>query len=213
MPMLLLVLVALATLQPPAAPAARQPAVPPDLQRVDVIQPHDVLTVVVTHEPELTGDYAVDANGRIEVPLIGFVDAAGLTPAAFADRLTSALIDGYMIHPDVTVAVSHSASITVFVLGAVRLPGIVTLPSPVTLADALMNAESPVVTAGVEVVVVRPRSAGAARPTRLNDADAQVIPASLDPRSDQGPGFELHDGDTVYVLDVPATPSDIVRTY
>jgi protein involved in polysaccharide export with SLBB domain len=212
MPVLSLVLMLIAALQQPAPPAARQAAVPPNLQRVDVIQPRDVLTVVVTHEPQLTGDYAVDANGRIEVPLIGFVDAAGCTPAAFADRLTSALIDGYMIHPEVTVVVSHAASITVFVLGAVRLPGIVTLPSPVTLADALMNAESPAVMTGEEVVVVRPRSAGAMRPTRLNDPDAQIIPASLDPRSDQGPGFELHDGDTVYVLDLAAT-SDTVRTY
>jgi protein involved in polysaccharide export with SLBB domain len=213
MPMLLLVLTVLAGLQQPAAPAARQPAIPPDLQRIDSIQPHDVLTVVVTHEPELSGDYAVDANGRIEVPLIGFVDAAGCTLDGFANRLTSALIDGYMIHPEVTVLVSHSASITVFVLGAVRLPGIVTLPTPVTLADALMNAESPAVSAGEEVVVVRPRSAGAVRPTRLNDPDAQIIPASLDRRSDQGPGFELRDGDTVYVLDRAATPSDTVRTH
>jgi len=213
MPTLLLVLAVIGLLQQPAAPAVHQPPIPPDLQRVDVIQPHDVLTVVVTHEPELSGDYAVDANGRIEVPLIGFVDAAGCTAAAFTDRLTSALVDGYMIHPDVTVLVSHSASVTVFVLGTVRLPGIVTLPSPATLADALMNAESPTLTAGEEVVVVRPRSPGAARPTRLNDPDAQVIPASLDPRSDQGPGFELHDGDTVYVLDVAATGSEIVRTF
>jgi protein involved in polysaccharide export with SLBB domain len=212
MPTLLLVLTVIAALQQPAGPAPRQPAVPPDLQRVDVIQPHDVLTVVVSHEPGLSGDYAVDANGRIEVPLIGFVDAAGCTPAAFTDRLTSALIDGYMIHPEVTVLVSHSASITVFVLGTVRLPGLVTLPSPVTLADALMNAET-TVTAGEEVVVVRPRLPGAMRPTPLSDPDAQIIPASLDPRSDQGPGFELHDGDTVYVLDVAATGSDIVRTF
>lgn len=212
MPILLLVLAVVGVLQQPAAPAAHQPAIPPDLQRFDVIQPHDVLTVVVTHEPELTGDYAVDANGRIEVPLIGFVDAAGCTPVAFTDRLTSALIDGYMIHPDVTVLVSHSASITVFVLGTVRLPGIVTLPSPVTLADALMNAETSV-TPGEEVVVVRPRSPGAMRPTPLNDLDAEVIPASLDPRSDRGPGFELHDGDTVYVLDVAAASSDTVRTF
>ena len=165
--MAMLVLIVIAALQQPAAPTARQTPVPPDLQRVDVIQPHDVLTVVVTHEPGLSGDYAVDANGRIEVPLIGFVDAAGCTPAAFTERLTSALIDGYMIHPDVTVLVSHAASITVFVLGTVRLPGIVTLPSPVTLADAPMNAETSV-TAGQQVVVVRPRSPGAMRRKRLH---------------------------------------------
>ena len=88
MPTLLLVLAVIGLLQQPAAPAVHQPPIPPDLQRVDVIQPHDVLTVVVTHEPELSGDYAVDANGRIEVPLIGFVDAAGCTAAAFTDRLT-----------------------------------------------------------------------------------------------------------------------------
>jgi protein involved in polysaccharide export with SLBB domain len=76
MPIVLLVLALIAAFQQPGAPMAQQPAVPSDLQRIDVIQPHDVLTVVVTHEPELSGDYAVDANGRIEVPLIGFVDAA-----------------------------------------------------------------------------------------------------------------------------------------
>ncbi len=80
---------------------------PPATPAVDstyVIGPADVLSLSVYKAPELTGDLVVRPDGKITVPLIGDLQAAGLTPSELHDRIVKALEDSKM-YGEVTATV------------------------------------------------------------------------------------------------------------
>ncbi|MEW6639921.1 MAG: polysaccharide biosynthesis/export family protein [Pseudomonadota bacterium] len=81
----------------------------------------DRLRVVVFGQDGLTNSYAVDAGGAVTMPLIGTVQARGLTPAEFARAVTGKLRAGYIREP--YVAVEVEAYRPFFILGEVTAPG------------------------------------------------------------------------------------------
>lgn len=90
--------------------------------------PQDVLEISVFHFPEMTGvRVRISASGTISLPMIGEMQAAGLTE----DELRKAIADklrGYIMKdPNVTVFVSEHASQQVSVTGAVTRPGLFNL--------------------------------------------------------------------------------------
>lgn len=74
-----------------------------------VIEPEDGLHVAVFKEPDLTMSLPVRPDGKISMPLIGDVQAAGLTPAQLAASITEKLKQ-YVAHPYVTVVVTAMAN-------------------------------------------------------------------------------------------------------
>ncbi len=70
----------------------------------DIIAPGDMLRVTVAGEDELSGTFAVAAAGSVRLELLGVVQAGGLTPAGFAERLRQRLLAGYLKDPQVAVA-------------------------------------------------------------------------------------------------------------
>jgi polysaccharide biosynthesis/export protein len=89
-----------------------------------VINPEDVLEVYIYDVPELSRDYAVNAVGKVTVPLLpNSVQAAGLTTEQFARFLEQTFRQtGRLSHPQVTVAVKQSKRSVVTVEGAVKSP-------------------------------------------------------------------------------------------
>jgi polysaccharide export outer membrane protein len=84
--------------------------------------PGDQVRVIVFGEDQLTGEYRVDDQGRIAVPLIGSVEGAGRSPKQLEDDIAAALTKGdYLKTPHVTVEVI--AYRPIFVLGEVTKPG------------------------------------------------------------------------------------------
>jgi len=81
----------------------------------------DRLRIVVFGQDGLTNSYSVDAGGAITMPLIGAVQARGLTPAALAHAITTKLRGGYIREP--YVAVEVEAYRPFFILGEVAAPG------------------------------------------------------------------------------------------
>src|SRR4051812_39104145 len=71
--------------QQPSAPA---PPINPSSYRIGL---QDEIKITVFDEPDLSAMYRVDADGAISFPLVGHVDAAGLTLAEFQQRITSLL--------------------------------------------------------------------------------------------------------------------------
>jgi polysaccharide export outer membrane protein len=81
----------------------------------------DRLRVVVFGQQNLTNIYLVDAGGRIAIPLIGSVNARGLTPQQLGQSVATRLRRGFMRDPSVSVEVVTYRPF--FILGEVNNPG------------------------------------------------------------------------------------------
>ena len=117
--------------QPIAAPMP----VAPDY----VIGPEDLLLVSVWKNETLSRQLPVRPDGKISMPLLHDIDAAGLTPLQLRDKIAKALAE-YMPNPEVSVTVLEVRSDRVSVLGEVQRPGVLQLKAPTTVLEALAMA-------------------------------------------------------------------------
>ncbi len=104
-----------------------------------VIGPSDVLTVTVWKEPTLSGSILVRPDGMITLPLLGDVQASGLTPLELADQIASKLKKYYQ-NPNVSVVIGEIHSKVVYLLGEVGKKGPVEMTSGMTLLEAVAFA-------------------------------------------------------------------------
>jgi polysaccharide biosynthesis/export protein len=120
----------------PAAPSG--PATP--AQESDyVIGADDLLKIVVWKETELTETLPVRPDGKISMPLLGDVAAAGMTPTDLAESIRQKL-KKYIADPRVTVVVAAMTSRRVFVTGEVSHSGAIPLLPHMTVLQALASA-------------------------------------------------------------------------
>jgi polysaccharide export outer membrane protein len=104
-----------------------------------VIGPDDTLYVSVWKEPDLTETLPVRADGKISMPLLNDVQAAGLTPMQLGAALTDKL-KKYVSDPHVTIVVTQMNSQRVYVTGEVLHPGAMNLTPNMTILQALSSA-------------------------------------------------------------------------
>jgi len=139
----------LALAQDSAAPAAATPApaspvaekAVPDSQGGPeyVIGPEDVLHVAVWKEADLTATLPVRPDGKISLPLLNDVQAAGMTPQQLSESLTVKL-KKYIADPRVTVVVTAINSKRIYVNGEVLHPGPMPMLPNMTVLQALSGA-------------------------------------------------------------------------
>lgn len=101
------------------------------------IGPQDVLDVNVFQVPDLSKSIQVDSGGKILLPLIGPLPAAGRSAFELSQDITTALRKTYLKNPQVVVSVKEASSQKVTVDGAVQQPGIYALQGPTTLMQAI----------------------------------------------------------------------------
>lgn len=104
-----------------------------------VIGPEDVLDVTVWKEPDFSRAVPVRPDGKISLPLLSDIPAAGQTPSQLAAAIT-VMLRKYVTQPQVTVIVTGINSRRVFVLGEVGRPGPVPLLPNMTVLQALSSA-------------------------------------------------------------------------
>jgi len=104
-----------------------------------VIQPNDLLEIVVWEEPDISRTVRVRPDGRISLPLIQDLQASELTPVELKQQM-EALLEEYIDSPNVTVIVSAFESYKVYVLGKVLTPGEIVNEKPLTVLQALTLA-------------------------------------------------------------------------
>ena len=104
-----------------------------------VLGPEDVLEVVVWRNQDLSRVVIVRPDGMISMPVIGDVQAAGLTADRLAERIATRLKE-YKENPTVSVSVKEINSYNVFVLGEVLKPGKYQLKSYTTILQAISIA-------------------------------------------------------------------------
>src|ERR1700723_3149102 len=104
-----------------------------------IIGPQDVLDISVWKEPEVSRVVPVRPDGKISLPLLNDVQAAGLTPAALAAQITESL-KKYLTNPQVTVIVTTINSQRVYISGEVVRPGAFPMLPGMTVMQALTSA-------------------------------------------------------------------------
>lgn len=104
------------------------------------LAPLDTVSVTVFQVPDLSHDYLIDQSGRMTMPLIGRVDAVGLSTTELSKLIAHRLDEKYLHDPNVTIALKDSASRVVTVDGSVRQPGIYPVGGPLTLMQAVSLA-------------------------------------------------------------------------
>jgi len=104
-----------------------------------VIGPDDVLHVSVWKEADLTATLPVRPDGKISLPLLNDVQAAGLTPEQLAASVTEKLRK-YIADPHVTVVVATINSKRIYLVGEVLRPGAATMLPNMTVLQALSSA-------------------------------------------------------------------------
>jgi polysaccharide export outer membrane protein len=153
-----------ALVAPAAAPAQLDSAVQPlDLRqpldlsapRADAaITPLDRLSVTVFREPELSvEDAPVDEGGRIGLPLIGTVNAAGKSTDVLANEIKAKLAH-YVRRPEVSVQVKQAASRRITVTGSVMQPGVYPLEGRLSLLQAVALARGPSQVAAMDQALI-----------------------------------------------------------
>jgi polysaccharide biosynthesis/export protein len=124
---------------PNPAPNAAVSAAPKAHDDTFVIGNDDVLAINVWKEPDVSRSVPVRSDGKISLPLVGEVQAAGETPkkleVEIADRLKN-----YISEPEVTVMVQQINSQKFNVLGMVSRPGSYVLANSPTVLDAIALA-------------------------------------------------------------------------
>ena len=97
-----------------------------------VIGPEDVLNIHVWKEEALSRNAAVRMDGKISLPLIDDIQAAGYTARQLKDVLTNKLKE-FVENPNVSVTVVEANSYKVYISGQVRSPGVYRLRSETSL--------------------------------------------------------------------------------
>ncbi len=129
---------------PPPAPSAadealRKAAGAPVDPKTYLIGAEDVLQIKVWREADLSGPVGVRPDGKITLPLIGDVQAGGLTPEKLAAVITEGF-SKFVTSPEVMVQVASVNSKKYFMSGEVQRPGSYPLVVPTTVLEAISIA-------------------------------------------------------------------------
>jgi len=180
---------------PPQKPFAWVNDLPMPTQADRLVEPRDVLFVDVRNQKEMSGDFTVRDDGTYQQPSVGSIRVTGMTTQQVATTVQRAL-QGVVVEPQVTVAISRPAPVRVNVVGQVKAPGTFELTRDRTVTAALAAAGWLNEFAGDDdVYVLRPQSREAdPRMARIRFRVRELTGG--DPHSLR---FQLRDGDVVVV--------------
>ena len=156
-----------------------------------VIGPDDVLVIVFWREKDLSSEVVVRPDGRISIPLLQDVEAAGLTPEQLRDRL-NAQAQKFVEDPSATVVVKEINSRRVYITGLVSKPGPYRLTSPTTVVQLIAMAGGLLEYADQENIAIVRVENGAPASYRFNYKDIAL-------RRNLKQNIALIPGDTVLV--------------
>jgi polysaccharide export outer membrane protein len=171
-----------------ALPASKEPA-----DKEYVIQPGDQLSVRVWGQDSMSARAKVRPDGRISLPFLDDVEAAGLTPSALGKRVQARLKE-YVVNPVVTVSLEDLRPVVVSVLGEVTRPGQYPLEQGSGVLQALAAAGGMTPFADKDwILVVRKRKDG------TDTERIRFTYESLKGAQGRAATFRLQGGDVVVV--------------
>jgi len=155
-----------------------------------LLGPGDVLNISVWGYDQLQlAEVNIRPDGKIAVPLIGELNASGLTPLQLSDQIKDSLTT-YLKNPVVTINIVKFRTIRVYVLGEVTKPGMYELEKQHNLLDAVSIAGGYTIYALKSKVYVVSKESGQYQKVNL---------AKILKKGDLTQNVLLHDGDVVYL--------------
>jgi polysaccharide export outer membrane protein len=136
------------------------------------IGPHDLLDISVFQVPDLSRTVRVNSRGLISLPLIGAVQAGGLTSDQLETSIASKLAESYLQDPQVSVFIKEYISQRVTVEGSVQKAGVYQLTGPTTLLQAIAMASGTDQLADESAIKVFRDGGNGQRQTLVYDLDA-----------------------------------------
>jgi polysaccharide export outer membrane protein len=155
-----------------------------------VIGPQDVVSVSVWKEADLSGSLPVRPDGKISMPLLHDVQAAGFTPMELAADISSKL-KRFVQDPQVSVVVTAINSQRIFILGEVGHPGPLPLNAGMTALQAIATAGGVTPFANQKKIYILRSENGA--PQKLPFNYKKAI------KGDERQNIALKSGDTIVV--------------
>lgn len=157
-----------------------------------VLQPNDVIDVIVFRNSDLSHQYTVSPSGSVTFPLVGLVQVKGMTTEELSKRLTVKLSE-YLVNPNVSVnLVTPFKRDRVYVTGEVVSPGTYDYVEGWTLADYINQAGGPKSTAVLAAIRILRREPGKLSATTV-DLEALMAPGN------EGRVAAIQPGDTIFV--------------
>ncbi len=178
-----------------AAPTVTRAPLPPDY----VIGADDVLTVKFRRDKDMSDDVVVRSDGKVTLQLLDDIQAAGLTPEQFRDKIAESAKRFLEGDPNVTVIVKQINSRKVFITGQVGRPGAYQIGTRMTVVQLIAMAGGLTEFAKTkDIVIIRDppgaQASSGATPTtfRFNYADVRSLKSLAS-------NIDLKPGDTVIV--------------
>ena len=169
------------------------PQTPQVVDREYVIQAGDTISVRVWGQDGMASKGKVRPDGRISVPFVNDVEAAGSTPTALSKAIQSKLKD-FIVNPVVTVTLDDPRPLQVSVLGEVAKPGSFVLEQNSGVLQAIAVAGGMTPFASKDSVMVIRQRPGGGNPQRI-----RFSYDSLTQLKGRGAAFRLQGGDVVVV--------------
>lgn len=156
----------------------------------------DIININVLRHPEVSGEFVIDKNGKMQYEFVGDIEVVGLTKDQVA-KLLAEKLSRYIISPEVTVKIIGYNSKVVYVVGEVGNPGKIFMRGDtITVRDALVQAGLPLLSAkSSKSKLITPSASG----------DVKEIIIDIDKllyKGDLRENLVMKPGDTLYV---PAT--------
>ncbi|GIW73116.1 MAG: hypothetical protein KatS3mg102_2658 [Planctomycetota bacterium] len=204
---------------PPPPPALGPPAELPEISlepEADYLLGSDDVLLIHVYELERPGhtsvlELAIDPRGRVFIPLLGELVAAGKTAAQLRQELVQRLGERLLVEPQVQVAVKEYRARRITVSGLVRRPGVYAVGrQQLTVLEALALAGGLAPEAGRWVLVVH-RDAAGRQQTRRLDLEQLLAGQGLGPDALLEAGDLVHvpEQERVYVLGYVARPGPV----
>ena len=188
---------------PPQTPASPQAAAAPVAQAPlpsdYVIGTDDVLVVVFRRERDMSAEVTVRPDGKVTLPLLNDIRAAGLTPEQFRDRVNEAAKPLVLGDPDVTVTVRTVNSRKVFITGQVRTPGVYPIGARLTVVQLIAMAGGLSEFAKSKDIVILRDPAGAAAASGAKPTTFRFNYDAVRSLKNLASNIDLKPGDTVIV--------------
>ncbi len=174
---------------------AEAPPAPPAAEATDyVLQPSDLIRVLIFQQPDLERQVRITQEYTITLPLIGTIDLRGRTVRQAEEIIRSLYDKDYLVNPQVNLTVLEYTQRTVQVVGAVNQPGAVVFPP-----EQKMGLIEAIARAGGQSRIADLKRVRLTRTNAEGKAENQIINVDDMMKGNSNEQYLLQKGDVIFV--------------